>query len=318
MINYLHGIPHHLSVSNYATGSGAWLLRQLRGAKFHDKCILFSVKVIYLGIRAVLLLILGREKRDKFYQKHDISFGNFLYSSLESLRLDNRIVVVFTSPKYGHKFYSPVTRNMNNFLIHDVYTSMVSHEDDIVEQFSPKTGDIVIDVGAAFGFYTILASKKVGQAGKVVTIEAQPNIFDILSRNIKLNKLTNIISLNYAVYSNKTTLKLYNTYSVMQERSGQSYIEVSADTLDNLLSQAGIKEVNWIKIDVEGAEYEVLKGAKEVLSASKHISILVEIHGKNTYGPTMELLRSNNFKIEFEKIYVNGEKHVLARKVSQS
>ena len=62
----------------------------------------------------------------------------------------------------------------------------------------------------------------------------------------------------------------------------------------------------------------MLKGATEVLSASKRISVLVEIHGKDTYGPTMELLRSNNFKIEFEKTYENGDKHVLARKVSHS
>ena len=94
--------------------------------------------------------------------------------------------------------------------------------------------------------------------------------------------------------------------------------EVSGDTLDNLLWRVGIKQVNWIKIDVEGAEYEVLKGAKEILSASNRISILVEIHGKDTYGPTIELLRSNNFKIEFEKTYDNGEKHILARKVPHS
>jgi hypothetical protein len=119
------------------------------------------------------------------------------------------------------------------------------------------------------------------------------------------------------VYSKKTTLKLYSTYSIIQERARQSlqnYIEVSADTLDNLLGHVGINQVNWIKIDVEGAEYEVLRGAKQVLSTNKHISILVEVHGKDTYGPTIELLRSNNFKIEFEKTYESGEKHVLARK----
>jgi hypothetical protein len=96
------------------------------------------------------------------------------------------------------------------------------------------------------------------------------------------------------------------------------YLEVEADTLDNLLKSRGINRVDWIKIDVEGAEYEVLKGAKEILSANNHISILVEVHGKDTYGPTIELLRSNNFNIEFEKTYDNGEKHVLARKVPNS
>ena len=308
-----------MDLSKYPVGSGAWLLRQLRGASLHDKCILFLLKVIYLGIRAVLRLFLGREGRDKFYLKYDINFGNFLYRSLEFLGLDNRVLAIFNSPKYGYKFYSPITRRLNNFLVHDVYTSMVDHEDDIVDQFSPKIGDIVIDVGAAFGFYTILASKQVGHSGKVIAIEAQPDIFNLLNRNIKLNKLSNVTSLNYAAYSEKAILKLYDTYSIIQERAGQSlqrYTEVTADTLDALLWRAGIKEVNWIKIDVEGAEYEVLKGATKVLSASKSISILIEIHGKDTYQPTMELLRSHNLKVEFEKTYEKGEKHVLARKLS--
>ena len=117
-----------------------------------------------------------------------------------------------------------------------------------------------------------------GQQGRVVAIEAQPDSFDMLNKNIKLNKLTNIIALNYAVYSGKTKVKLYSSYSIIQERAGQSlqsYIEVSADTLDNLLREAGIDEVNWIKIDVEGAELDVLKGAVGILSRSRDISILV-------------------------------------------
>jgi FkbM family methyltransferase len=302
---------------NYPVGSGAWL-RELRGAKLHDKCILFSLKIIYLGIRGILKLFLGKKKADKFCLKHGINFRDFLYRSIEFLRLDNSLLVVFSSPKYGYQFYSRITRKVNNFLIHDMYASMIAHEDEIVKHFSPKMGDIVIDVGAAFGFYTILASKRVGQQGKVVAIEPQPDNFEMLNRNIRLNKLANTTTLNYAVSSKKTTLKLYSTYSVIKERAGQnlqSYIEVRSDTLDNLLRRVGIDRVNWIKIDVEGAEYEVLSGAKEILSANKHIYILVEVHGKGTYEPVIELLKSNNFNIEFEKTYNNGEKHLLARKM---
>ena len=64
-------------MSKYRVDSSAWLLRELRGAKLYDKCILFSLKFIYLGIRAVIRLFLGKEKRDKFYLKHDINFGDF-------------------------------------------------------------------------------------------------------------------------------------------------------------------------------------------------------------------------------------------------
>ena len=306
-----------MTISKYPIGSGAWLLRTLRGAQLHDKCVLFTLKAIYLGIRAVLRLFLGRESGDKFCSKHAINFSNFLYRGVEFLRLDNSLLVVFTSPKYGHKFYSRITRKVNNFLIHDVYTSMVDHEEDIVEQFSPKTGDIVIDVGAAFGFYTIMASKRVGQQGKVVAIEPQPNILEMLNRNIKLNELTNIITLNYAVYSERSKVRLYSNYSIIQERAGQSlqsYIEVSADTLDNLLRQVGIDEANWIKVDVEGAELEVLKGAAGILSRSSDISILVEVHSPDLVRPILELCESYKFGVEFEKTYQNENSHLLLKK----
>jgi FkbM family methyltransferase len=306
-----------MTMSKYPMGSGAWLLRELRGAKLSDKCLLLFLKIIYLGIRAVLRLFLGREKRDKFCLKHNINFGDFLYTSIEFLRLDNSLLVVFTSPKYGHKFYSRITRKVNNFLIHDVYTSMVDHEEDIVEQFSPKIGDIVIDVGAAFGFYTIMASKRVGEQGRVVAIEPQPDSFEMLNRNIKLNKLANIVTLNYAVSSKKTTLKLYSSYSTIQERAGQSlqsHIEVSADTLDNLLREAAIDEVNWVKVDVEGAELEVLKGAVGILSRSRDVALFVEVHSLGLVRPILELCESYKLRVEFEKTYENGNSHLLLKK----
>src|SRR5918992_2590666 len=211
-----------MTMSKHPIGSGAWLLRELRGAKLYDKCVLYSLKAGYLGFRVVLRLFLGKEKRDKFCLKHQINFDDFLYRAVEFFRLDNSILVVFTSSKYDYKFYSRITRKVNNFLIHDVYTSMVDHEEDVLEQFSPHRGDTVVDVGAAFGFYTIMASKKVGQQGKVVAIEPQPDNFEMLNKNIKLNSLTNISTLNYAVSSKKTTLKLYSSYSTLQERAGQS------------------------------------------------------------------------------------------------
>ena len=90
------------------------------------------------------------------------------------------------------------------------------------------------------------------------------------------------------------------------------FVNVDANTLDNIIHSEGIKaeDVKWIKIDVEGAEYEVLKGAKSILSKSSNISLLIEIHNlsiDNTtlYEPIKELLNSYNFKIESEKVASN-------------
>jgi FkbM family methyltransferase len=153
----------------------------------------------------------------------------------------------------------------------------------------------------------------------------------MLNRNIKLNQLTNVVPLNYAVYSKETKIKLYLPdeesgytmhHSIMpnyvftkyKDKTEDKFVEVSANTLDYFLQLKEITDVNWIKIDVEGAEFEVLKGSHNVLSNSKDISLLIEVHGKDTYEPIIESLRSHNFKIDFEKTYENGEKHIIALK----
>jgi hypothetical protein len=94
---------------------------------------------------------------------------------------------------------------------------------------------------------------------------------------------------------------------------------VYLNTLDNLLiKEHGISEVNWMKIDVEGAELEVLKGAHNILSNSKRIKMLIEIHDTNKlYKPIVEILNSHNFKIIFEKDGPKDRipaKHIIAEK----
>ena len=87
---------------------------------------------------------------------------------------------------------------------------MTYHEDDIIEyHFCPKEGDIVVDVGAHIGRYTLIAANRVGRNGKVVAVEANPDNFEMLNNNVKLNRLTNVTSLNYAAYSHETKIKLY-------------------------------------------------------------------------------------------------------------
>ena len=87
--------------------------------------------------------------------------------------------------------------------------------------------------------------------------------------------------------STNTEYSLRNTVMIDREKlmlekskNAERVVEVNADTLDNILDSSGVKQdnVNWIKIDVEGAELEVLKGATNVLAKSKDIALLIEIH----------------------------------------
>src|SRR5215216_5903235 len=298
----------------------SWFLQESQGVNAIDNIILFFLKVIYLGRRVLLRLILGKKRRDRLYIEQGLDFGDFLYKAVKFFRPRSKLLK-FKVPKYNYKFYCRV--NKDDFIV------MTRHEDVIIEYFRPKEGDIVIDIGAHIGRYTIIASKRVGANGKVVAIEANPSNFEMLNRNIKVNQLTNIISLNNAVYSKETKLKLYlpgeelghTTYNtVMSDRAKNEdkFVEVSANTLDYLLQLKEITDVNWVKIDVEGAEFEVLKGATNVLSKSKDIALLIEIHnlsgGTNLYRPIIEFLNLYNFKIEFKKSHDGGEKHIILRK----
>jgi FkbM family methyltransferase len=83
----------------------------------------------------------------------------------------------------------------------------------------------------------------------------------MLNQNIKLNQLTNVTALNYIVYSKEMQLDFFQYARMLEwdEKTEGKSVTVNANTLDNLLRSYGIREVNWIKIDVEEAELEVLK-----------------------------------------------------------
>ena len=305
-------------------GLNSWLLKETKGVRTLDKGILYFLKIAYLSLRILLRVALGRRRRDRIFIERGFDFNTFLYKVFKVLVIGNSMLLRINVPKYDYKFYCRIN-NREDLVF------MTNHEEDIIEHFTPKKGDIVVDIGAHMGRYTIISSKRVGANGKVVAIEAHPSNFEMLNSNIKLNQLTNVTPLNYAVYSKETKIKLYLPdeesgytmhHSIMsnyvftkyKDKTGDKFVEVSANTLDYLLQLNEITDVNWIKIDVEGAEFEVLKGAHNVLSNSKDISLLIEVHGKDTYEPIIESLRSYNFKIDFEKTYENGEKHIIALK----
>lgn len=293
-------------------GSNSWLLKEVHGAKIFDRLILFSVRLIYLGVRVILRIILGKERRDRVYKEKDINFKDFLYRSLKLLGIEKSVMLKFDVPKYGYRVYCPI--NKEDFAI------MSRHEDEIIDHFNTKQGDIVVDVGAHMGKYTIIASKQVGANGKVIAIEAHPGNYEMLNHNIKLNGLTNVIPLNYAVYSSKAKVKIYSNYTIMAERIQEEkvkekFAEVNADTLDNILEQNVIRQeqINWIKIDVEGAELEVLKGAYNTLSNSKDIALYIEMHSQNNHQPIIELLNLHNINVIYQKNY-DGGSHIIARR----
>jgi FkbM family methyltransferase len=282
------------------------------------------LKFSYITLRLSLRILLGRHRRNKirFLKNFWLDDNNSpsyqlmvrLHPYLHRNKDDVRLLKIHV-PREHYQYFCRI--GMGDFL--------PGHEGHIVGRFTPKEGDTVIDIGAHIGRYTITSSKQVGNAGKVVAIEADPDNFEILKKNIALNNLTNVLPLNYAVFSSRTKIKLYEQSasakynSVMLTRAAKTknYVEVNADTLDSILKQNGINQVNWIKIDVEGAEFEVLKGSIETLSG-ENVSLFVEIHNiddPNHYHNIIDFLKRHNYEMTFEQRYDDsGESHVIFRK----
>lgn len=133
-----------------------------------------------------------------------------------------------------------------------------------------RPGDIFIDVGANIGHHTLLAAHLVGPTGRVYAFEASPSIYRKLVRNIELNDASNIVVTNKAVASKPGKLDFWlasdknlghsTTVSQLASDEGMRLeAQVDADTLEHLLPADVLSRARVIKIDVEGAERDVLE-----------------------------------------------------------
>ncbi len=148
-----------------------------------------------------------------------------------------------------------------------------------------REDDLFVDIGANIGAYTILASSEI--QAKTLSIEPIPDTFKILNENIKINNINNkVTALNIGLAGNKSELFFTDTLDTVNHVSTNSEtntIKVPVQTLDDLLYGADIPIL--LKIDVEGYEWEVLRGAGNVLKNQELKVIIIELNGSGyRYG----------------------------------
>jgi FkbM family methyltransferase len=182
-----------------------------------------------------------------------------------------------------------------------------SFEADVMKVFKPKEGDAVIDVGANVGKYTVLASKLVGKRGKVLAVEPEIGAFKILQKNIELNGLKNVIPLEYAAWNRNQRLRFFyhdSSSSSAKVRSKNSYL-VDAKRLDTIMKESNLQHVDGMKIDVEGADLEVLQGAD-----LKNVRNVVLEFSKENESELIRIFKRNSFSIKNL-----SSTYMLARKI---
>lgn len=178
-------------------------------------------------------------------------------------------------------------------------------EPDVCEFFRKvvKPGQVVFDVGANVGQFTLLLAKRVGAFGCVHAFEPAPEEYRKLCANVSLNGFSNVLTNHVAICDRvgETVLRtagpglgLYNSLGRPLVSSQIGDISVPCTTLDCYVHARGVPRVDLLKVDVEGAELAVLRGAAQLLSRSDAPVIVCEfsdLTGTDIGHSTRELRR---------------------------
>ena len=153
------------------------------------------------------------------------------------------------------------------------------HNDRHVFVSHLREGMTVMDVGANLGLYSLLASRAVGPSGKVYAFEPVPEIFARLKEHIALNNAANVIPVPIALSNEKGVAKMSvrGSGSSFFRHLSNEFVEVQVERLDDFVEREGIERVDAIKIDVEGAELKVIRGADKTIRHNKPI-LMVEFN----------------------------------------
>lgn len=167
----------------------------------------------------------------------------------------------------------------------------------------------IFDIGANSGWYSLLLSTKF-QNSKVFAFEPMPVTYNYLTKNIELNNATGIKSFNIGFWNKEDTLK-FNFYEdltcatsvgdLYENRNDAKIVEAKVKTLDNFVQENEIENIDFIKLDIEGAEYLALQGGKNVLSEHKpvlFVEMLRKWAAKFQYHPNdiIEYLNDMGYK----------------------
>jgi FkbM family methyltransferase len=158
-------------------------------------------------------------------------------------------------------------------------------------------GQVVYDVGAHAGYYTLLASHLVGPTGRVVAFEPLPRNVAYLREHIRVNRLRNVTVIEAAV-SDREGRAAFNraTNPSMGHLDPLGELDVGSVALDSLISRGETPPPDHIKMDIEGGELAALEGARELL-LSRHPAIFLGTHGAEMHGLCCRLLTSLGYGI---------------------
>lgn len=176
----------------------------------------------------------------------------------------------------GHKFWSfPSKKMMDIIRDYQALTDVWELETTALVEKYVKSGQICVDVGASVGYFTLLFARQVGSTGKVISIEPTDFQQPYRKRNVKVNGYNDRVILVQAGAWDKDEI-------IKMPRNAPTYVqtELRCRPVDDILEELGIMKVDFIKVDVDGPEPNVLKGLIRTIERSPDLKMVIEYYPK--------------------------------------
>jgi FkbM family methyltransferase len=149
-------------------------------------------------------------------------------------------------------------------------------------------GSCFVDVGANEGYFSVIAARLVGESGTVIAIEPQRRLRSVLEKNFELNSIPNVQLVAAAISDRAGSATLHlspdtNSGSTgltqsTSYRTAQDTVETL--TLEELLDRRGVTQVDLMKMDIEGFEYEAILGSPQLFRTHRVRALALELHGR--------------------------------------
>lgn len=171
---------------------------------------------------------------------------------------------------------------------HDVVAIIENNVLDVYGAYNIQKGDIVVDIGAGIGEFSIIASKLVGAEGNVIAIEPSPDDFETLLLNLEENGCKNVIPLSVGVSDRAKTIEI--------KFKGRNF-RSETDSLDHILDNLRVERsrLKFMKMDVEGAEASIIPSSIEIVKSLDYLAM--EMHDGN-HAIIIPLLHNLGFRFE--------------------
>ena len=160
---------------------------------------------------------------------------------------------------------------------HEIPGYLRNAEDFWFWQYQPKPGDVILDVGAGRGEDVLAFSREIGGNGRVLAIEAHPVSYWLLEQSCRLNKFSNTTVVHAAIMDSPGMVEIddqdsWETNTVRSSTTGTGLC-VQAKTLDQLCKEREINRIDFLKMNIEGAESFALRGMKETIGNVRLICV---------------------------------------------